>query len=468
MNAPLRRGACPGLSAPMPTGDGLLVRFVPADAMPTDAFIALCAAARAHGNGIVEVTGRGSLQVRGLTTGSAPLFACEVAALGIEANEGVAVLASPLRDDAEAIVDASSLAAELRQAIAQAGLALAPKVSVVVDGGGRLHLDALSADIRLRGIGSPAAPRLQIALGALLPPPEEGRENEATLLPLPLAGEGRGGGARRLRGASVEAVDPIANPPPRGEGGSPAWLGAIAPERATDVVLGLLNEIAACGPAARAADVLRARGIEALRSAFDIEPSAAPATRPPAEMVGRHVLRDGSLALALGLALAFGHARADTLAELGRLAAAHGARSIRPAPDRALMLIGVPQRNASSLAAAAEQLGFVVSAADPRRRIAACPGAPACASGFIDARRIAAALAPHLTGLRSGIAVHVSGCAKGCAHPAPAALTVVGDAQGCGIVRNGTARATPRCHVAPAGLAAEVARIFAQSEAAHG
>jgi len=452
MNTPLRRGACPGLSAPMPTGDGLLVRFVPADAMPTDAFIALCAAARAHGNGIVEVTARGSLQVRGLTSGSAPLFACEVAALGIEANEGVAVLASPLRDDAEAIIDASSLAAELRRAIAQARLALAPKVSVVVDGGGRLHLDALTADIRLRAIGSPVAPRLQIALGALLP--------------LPLAGEGRGGGTRRLRGACGEAVGPAATPPPHGEGGSPACLGTIAPEQATDVVLGLLKEIAAHGPAARAADVLRARGIEALRSAFDIEPSAAPVPRPPAEMVGRHPLRGGSLAL--GLALAFGHARADALAELGRLAAAHGVRSIRPAPDRALMLIGAPQRNASSLAAAAEQLGFVVSAADPRRRIAACPGAPACAFGFIDARWIAAALAPRLAGLRSGIAVHVSGCAKGCAHPVPAALTVVGDAQGCGIVRNGTARATPRCHVAPAGLAAEVARIFAQSEAAHG
>lgn len=258
----------------------------------------------------------------------------------------------------------------------------------------------------------------------------------------------------------------IANPPTHGEGGSPAWLGAIGPERAVDVALELLKEIAACGPAARAADVLRTRSIKALRSAFDIQPLPAPAPRPPAEMVGRHPLRDGSLAL--GLALAFGHAQADALAQLGRLAVAHGARSIRPAPDRALILIGVPPENASSLAGDAEQLGFVVAAADPRRRVAACPGAPACASGFIDARRIAAALAPQLAGLRSGIAVHVSGCAKGCAHPAPAALTVVGDAQGCGIIRNGTARATPGCHVAPAGLAAEVARIFAQSEAAHG
>jgi precorrin-3B synthase len=474
----------------MPTGDGLLVRFVPADTMPPDAFIALCAAARAHGNGVMEVTARGSLQVRGLTPGSAPLFACEVARLDIAVADGVAVLTGPLTDDADAIIDGCALAADLRRAIARAHLALAPKVSVIVDSGDPLHLDALTADIRLRAIGSPVAPRLQIALGALLARDEQGGGSEAlgparalglverpphparesaptsprargevpassaaTLLPLPLAGEGRGGGARPLRGAC-------------GERGSPVWLGAIAPERATDVVLGLLKEIGAHGPAARAADVPRTRSIEALRSAFDIEPSPAPAPRPPAEMVGRHPLRDGSLAF--GLALAFGHAQADALAELGRLAAAHGVRSIRPAPDRTLMLIGVPRGNASSLAAAAEQLGFVVAAADPRRRIAACPGAPDCASGYIDARRIAAALAPQLAGLRYGSAVHVSGCAKGCAHPVPAALTVVGDAQGCGLIRNGTARATPRCHVAPTGLAAEVARIFAQGEAVHG
>jgi precorrin-3B synthase len=414
----LRRGACPGLSAPMPTGDGLLVRLVPADSISPDAFIALCAAARAHGNGTMEVTARGSLQVRGLTPASAPPFASEVARLDIAAADGVAVLAGPLRDDAEAIIEASGLAGELRQAIAHAHLALAPKVSVVLDGGGRLHLDALTADVRLRAIGPAATSRLLVALGA---------------------------------------------PSPQGSGGSSVWLGVIAPERAVDVVLGLLREIAALGPAARAEDVIRVGDIDAIRSRFAMESAAVPVPRPPAEMVGRHALRDRSLAL--GIALAFGHARADTLAELVRRAAAHGARSIRPAPDRALMLIGIPPGEASALAAAAEQIGFVVSAGDPRRRIAACPGAPACASGFIDARRLAAELAPRLAGLRDGIAVHVSGCAKGCAHKAPAALTVIGTAHGCGIVRNGTARAMPRYHVAPGELAAEMARAFPDGEA---
>ena len=186
--------------------------------------------------------------------------------------------------------------------------------------------------------------------------------------------------------------------------------------------------------------------------------------RPPCRggrrrSIGQHRLRDGSVALGVGLA--FGHAQADALAELARLAAAHGARAIRPAPDRALMLIGIAPANAAALTAGAEQLGFVVCAGDPRRRVAACPGAPACASGFIDARRLAAGLAPQLAGMHSGIAVHVSGCAKGCAHPAPAALTVVGTTLGCGIIRNGTARAMPQSHVAPGDLAAEVARAFA-------
>jgi precorrin-3B synthase len=471
----LRRGACPGLSAPMPTGDGLLVRLVPADAMPLDAFIALCAAARAHGNGTMEVTARGSLQVRGLTPASAPLFAAEIARLDIAAADGVPVITGPLPDDPEAVIDASALATTLRRAIAHAHLMLAPKVSVAVDGGGPLHLNAFAADIRLRAVGPATAPSLLVALGARLPPP--------------LAGEGWGGGRFRQKvdcsGWNVEGSPPQPSPasgggerldlpaahmrlpsPDAGGVGAVAWLGAIAPERAVDVVLGLLKEIAAHGPAARGADVLCARGIDALRSQFDIEPAPTPAPRPPAEMVGPHLLRDGSLAL--GFALAFGHAQADALLELSRCAAGHRAQSIRPAPDRALMLIGVSPERASALAASAERLGFIVRADDPRRRIAACAGAPACASGFIDARRLATVIAPRLEGRRDGIAIHVSGCAKGCAHPGPVALTVVGDAQGCGIIRDGTARGTQRRHVAPDDIVAEVVRALAQGEAVHG
>jgi precorrin-3B synthase len=51
----------------MVTGDGLLARITPSSPISLDAFVTLCEAAQAHGNGIMEVTQRGSLQVRGLS-----------------------------------------------------------------------------------------------------------------------------------------------------------------------------------------------------------------------------------------------------------------------------------------------------------------------------------------------------------------------------------------------------------------
>jgi precorrin-3B synthase len=74
----------------------------------------------------------------------------------------------------------------------------------------------------------------------------------------------------------------------------------------------------------------------------------------------------------------------------------------------------------------------------------ACAGAPLCASAHIAARAIAPQLAETAAPyLRECFAVHVSGCAKGCAHPGTASLTVVGTAQDCALIANGSARGTP-------------------------
>lgn len=413
MNAPYRRGACPGLSAPMPTGDGLLVRFMPAEPMQLQDFIAVCTAARQYGNGTVEITARGSLQVRGLTPSSAPPFAAAVAALEISADEGVPVIADPLPDDPAALIDTTALTSAVRRAIADARLALAAKVSVVIDGGGRLHLDALSADVRLRASGH----RLHIALG--------------------------------------------------GDAASATPLGSIAPDMAATVVVRLLGAIAKRGNAARATDLLRDEGIAAFRSVVDefVVPAASPPRRPAAGPIGRHPLRDGTLAL--GVALAFGHAHADALCDLAHIAAMRGVRSIRPVSGRALLLIGATPDDAAALAIAAENLSFIAQADDPRRSIVACPGKPACASGLIAARALAMEVAPHLPS--RGKTIHISGCAKGCAHPASAALTVIGTERGCGIVRNGSARAAPYRHADPADVVAEIVRLATpSSEAVHG
>ena len=116
----------------------------------------------------------------------------------------------------------------------------------------------------------------------------------------------------------------------------------------------------------------------------------------------------------------------------------------------------------------AEELGFIVDAADPRRRIAACPGAPLCAHGLIAARALAAEIARHMPLPGDGIAIHVSGCAKGCAHQKAAPLTIVGTEQGCGIIRNGTAQSPPSAYTGPADLIGQLGRITEGTrEAAH-
>ena len=407
------RGACPTLFTPMQTGDGLLARFVPADRITPARFIAFCAAAERHGNGTIEVSARGSLQVRGLSAQSAPLFAADTEQLGIAA-QGVPIITNPLVSDPAALVDASEIAAALRAAFDAEGLTLAPKVSVIVDGGGTLHLDALAADVRLRAINTNGGPCFQVALAG----------DAATATP----------------------------------------LGSIPTSGAVDVVLDLLRALAARGDA-RAADLLRNEGLAAFQNLSRLRCDVSrPQPRPAAEIIGLRPLGDDRFAL--GVALAFGHARADLLADLARAAANRGASIVRPAPDRAVLLIGLRRADAVTLAREADRLGFIVRADDPRRRIVACPGRPACGSGLIASRALAAQIAGLAQSPSGGIAVHVSGCRKGCAHPGAAALTIVGTERGCGIVHHGSARAAPTAYVNPADIASEFARV-APSEAVH-
>jgi precorrin-3B synthase len=406
MNA--RRGTCPGLADPMPTGDGLLARLAVARAIPLDAFAALCAAAQTHGNGIMEVTSRGSLQVRGLSAKSVPAFAAAVETIDIADAAGGRVLASPLAGlDPHEIFDVSGISDRLRELLAESGLAatLAPKVSIVVDGGGALHLGAIPCDIRLRAEAASGGVGFHVTLAS-------DRTNEMT-------------------------------------------LGTFAPERAVETVLELLHAIAARGPTARARDLLPL-------STFPVNANRA---RVPAQPIGTHGLRDGSSAIGVGLP--FGHSDAGTLQRLIDEARAAGAASARPAPGRALLLIGVAPLHASRLVATAEQLGFLSTHNDPRRRVVACAGAPACAAAQIPTRALAPAIAAAAL-FDDQATIHVSGCAKGCAHPAPADLTIVGIGGKCGVVPNGRAQDAPVAVVSTGDLLGQLTRRAAVQDVTHG
>jgi precorrin-3B synthase len=340
----MRRGACPSLAAPMPTGDGLLAR-IPAGPMPPARWIALAEAATRSGNGLLEITARGNLQIRGLTPTTLAPFA---AAIGEGWPTDPLVTHPPLGglDPTEA-ADPRPLAAAIRAAAPP----LPPKFAIAVDGGGALHLDALAADCRLAAT----------AAGWVL-------------------------------------LD--------GDEASPPMPEAVA-------LAALLTQLA--NPARRSC--------------------LPPMPRPLAEPIGLHPLRHG---LALGIAGAFGQIEAPRLAAYAEAAAAAGATTLTGAPGRALLALG--SLDPEPLRAAAHCLGLITQPEDPRRRIAACAGRPACASAEIATRPLAESLASHLP---PGLALHISGCPKGCAHPGRTGLTLVGIDGRIGLVPGATARDRP-------------------------
>jgi len=415
--AGLHRGACPGLSAPMPTGDGLLARLLPVGTIALDAFEALCAAARQHGNGIVEITARGSIQVRGLSAASTIRFAETVAALNIAGSDTVPVLSNPLAGlDGNELLDASEIAAALRRALAKTPLPrhLAPKVSVVIDGGGAPALAAVVADVRLCAQ----------------------RSNDQVVFHIGVAGD------------QTTAMS----------------LGAVALDRAIEVTLHLLDVIARSGHASRARDLVAADAGDAFRAAiadFLLPDAPPPGVQRSSDPVGIYPLRDG--ARARGLGLAFGHATAASLEQLTRAAAAQGATGVRAAPRRALLIIGLSEQADASIVATAKSLGFIVRADDPRRYVFACAGAPICSSAHIAARTMAPTIAEIAAAqLGADFDIHISGCPKGCAHAKPAALTIVGTANGCALVVGGRPGSIPFATVATDELPAAIAR-FAQA-----
>ncbi|HEX8044485.1 precorrin-3B synthase [Rhizobium sp.] len=406
----MARGACPSLSAPMVTGDGLLVRLRPITPGLTIAqFRALAEATAKHGNGLIEITARGNLQLRGMTASSMAGLAADIDRAGIVPESGVAIEVPPLSGlDPLEIANARELALRLRWEIAALDPQpeLAPKLTIIIDGGGRLTLDAMSADIRLR------ATKAEVGL---------------TTWNLAIGGT-----------AQTATV-----------------LASLSADQAVPAVIELLKVLAHLGPTARG----RALDVASLQAGF---PSTQDRTFSANDRlispIGVHHLGDNNLVL--GLRPSFGQIHAGDVLFFLDIAEAAGANEIRTAPDHALLVLGLDDEAAQNVQRAAASHGFRISVDDPSNHIDVCSGAGACASAFYATKSVAADLlgeAPEL--LDGSLTAHLSGCRKGCAHPGKAAITIVGAPTGYGIVVNGSALSEPVAYIGKQELKSVLARM---------
>jgi precorrin-3B synthase len=391
MSGPATRGWCPSLFEPMASGDGLLVRVKPhARGLTADQARVVAAAAERCGSGRIEVTNRANLQIRGLSAASAPVFAQAMVEAGLASPTQEAERRRNLLIPIDATARAMDLAAQMEQWL-ETDDALVPLpgkfgFAIVAGAEGR---DEPTADIL-------------VALGEETP-------------------------VVFLAGASLAAAveDPLA--------------------AARALAHAFLDLAAKASPAARRMKALTA-GIGAPAVFARAGLRAEPATRPPPPAPGPSV---GAAAGSFGLGLPFGAADAPMLRAAADLADRFGDGRIRTTSARALVLTGVGP-DARALGEAAARAGFIVDPADPRLRIAACAGRPACASAAVDVRAVASGLAAIW---RDPGVLHVSGCAKGCAHPDAACVTLVATANpgGYDMILNG--RAGDRPHRARLSLA---------------
>ncbi len=354
--SPAPRGACPTLDSPMPVADGLLARFRPEAGLSADQLTALADAAETHGNGLLEVTARGNLQVRGLSESSAAQFRTALADAGIFAQPAPAIEISPLAgEDPKAIADPRPLAEALRavcdEALAQGPLS--PKLSIVLVTGGQILLDGLKADIRL---------------------------------------------IARQKGWALEL-------------GSDT-LGELDEVDVPAAVAIILDTLQAEGPRARASDLAAApiaAKIENLR------PLAHSSVRPASYMVGPLSLSGHAPALRVGLP--FGQVRARQVRDLAQIMSEQCVGEARTAPDRSLVLIGFDASTLRDLAPALARVGYWTRPDATGVKLSICSGAEDTDAGVIQAAELAQGFysgAPEL--IDGSFHIHVSTCAKGCPH----------------------------------------------------
>lgn len=157
------KGWCPGLFAPMQAKDGWLVRVRPAFGQITAAQATFLAQiAEREGNGLICLTNRASLQLRGFSHNNALHFPelAVLAGLGMatpEQEKRLALLVSPLAGaDPSCASDTLECAAALRVALCNADILseLPDKFGFAVDGGGLFTVGLLKADITLQTSGA--------------------------------------------------------------------------------------------------------------------------------------------------------------------------------------------------------------------------------------------------------------------------------------------------------------------------
>jgi len=356
---------------------------------------AIADAAHAHASGVVELTNRANLQLRGVKAGHENDLSRQLADAGLgpqvacapAGDAHQAAVADDLRNlllspaagiDADALYDTRPLA---RLTLAQLQnerrfAALSPKCSMLLDGGERLAALDHPHDLWFAAMAAPAHGWFALGLAGQ-----------------PAVADGSALAAVRARDLPALAIALLHT-----------FVDLASPDdtRMRDLLRRLDGAHVVMHAATRA-------GIE-LRDGDDVRAwRRAPAD--PARRFGAWPQRDAGLSY-VGGQPPLGRIDTHALRALAGLAHDHGDRTFRLTPWQSVLIPAVPTDAIAPVVRGLAALGFATSARDPFARLIACAGSAGCAKGLADTKADARDLARRLP---DGVEVHLSGCARSCA-----------------------------------------------------
>ncbi|HEY5316742.1 MAG TPA: precorrin-3B synthase [Solirubrobacteraceae bacterium] len=406
MTAPERKpDACPGVLRLHDAADGYLARIrLPGGRIGARGLRAI-AQAGSLGNGIVELTSRAGLQVRGLPAEAgetvAGLLSCAGLLPSLAHDRVRNILAPPLGGRAPgAVTETDAVVEAIDRALCGAVdlVALPGRFLFAVDDGTRA-LDPILADVELAAEGDGFRLILAgTATGLRVPPGEAVEAAIAAARAFVELAAAQAPGAWRVRdlpGGGRRLAQRLG-------------LGLHEPE---------VRASRTAGPASS--------GPRALGVAHQRDGRAAVNALPPLARVRPVELR----------ALA------------GLLAPTAG---VRLSPWRTLAFVDVPAARAEGLAHELRALGLIVSAGSGWAGLSACAGMGACTRARVDVRAAAARRAPRRSD--TSPREHWSGCERRCGEPPDAGVTVVATPTGVVVSRAEEDSSTVTSAVAAADL----------------
>ncbi len=397
--------ACPGLFRIVPARDGGICRLkLPLGRLSAAQASVVADVAARRGSGIIDITNRANLQIRGITA----VQASGVAEALIEAGLGPAqpegddirnIMVSPTAGiDPGQIRDVRHLAQALLNHVQgdMACRALSPKFSFLVDGGEDMAVVDHPHDIWLASLGPD-----RMAIGFAGCPPVSANDT-------PAAGAIRESDAIDVIAAAIALFLEAAGGDPR-----ITRLRHLFAAQSREAFVERLSK--------RAGDrMIRDAGVASWRRQSPVRLSHVG--------IGRQ--RQEGL-FYVGAVPPVGRLSPVILTEVARIAEQCGCGDVHLTPWQSLLVPSIREGRTADTAEALGRLGLVCDPRAPLASLIACAGSPGCSAGLSDTKADTLRLARGLSGTDTGTrTLHLSGCPKSCASAATADVTLVALAPG--------------------------------------